>query len=617
MTDQSTSNNNISSEDKKQSNQNNSVGGLTPANSQTAPDTSAVDSNSSTNSSSNAGTEKQQGLTSSEDTAKIEYKSQDEAINLNDIAQGVENTNEQSLSQAISAGESFLLILPYYINYDIATSAGIIYKFFKDKSKKVDILAYEQPNDTYLECLKEFSVNPDNILYSLKPIAYTITIKDAKDDINVEWEKNNDELTFKLIPKIKEINFSNIRFGKQGSLYDRVITFNSPNFTDINKELYEKHQNQLDKYRVLTLGNIAGSYSYAKGRFTDENIYSLSYFLKKHLAGKEQYELDDKYANNIALSVVFNSRGFNYLQKYLSDTDFRKFTDDKKVSLSKLYRSAYYEKTDKENKLLEAVIKNVAINTSKKTIYSFISPEQISQGGFTEKDLKNFTHIPFNIPSKFRYAVLGYKYQDKIRIFVESNDGEELYSFINKNGGYGGKYSGMFVMEGNLTDQVKKVIDLLPEYSEPQDEKGQNLTYNEDKSQDSKPNDSSTHPIGSDSRPASSASSGITSATENKTNTQNTSSSNQPSSNSLLYKDNKSLTNAPSQDNNNGKHDKSDQKQTENITPKQTQMQSQYSTPPFKQANDYTVDANAEAMKKPTQGRSTFDQYNPPFNRAY
>lgn len=564
----------------------------------------------------------------------------------------------------LTNAKSVLLLNPYFTNYDTIVSMGLVFKYLKGKGKEVHLLTYEKPNSIYSEVLSKFGIKEEDILYKLTPIAYTITLHDANDDIEVDFEKVDFNLTFKLYPKIHEIDFSKIRFGKEGALYDLLITFNTPEFNDVGVELANKIEHQYKRYDTLAIGNIVSEkqdqrYTHSKTKKISKEHYSLARFTQIYLEEKG-YSLEHYEKKEVLNAIISNSRGISYLQKYLSDESLKKLTEENNINISEQYRKYYYIQDEKDKNLLKSALFNVKVDESKKVIYSFVTNEQLESNSLTEKDLKDLTHIPFNIPSKFRYAVFGYKYQSKIKMIVEGNDGAENYDFFSKYGGYGGKYSGMFIGDSNLSleQNMSKLLEILPKFEE------QNITSTlkssppssnisnkaPTNSQLENDNNQTSHSenLPQENEPLNNLSPKVS---DNQSTTKTDVNKSQGSASSYVgeYSDlstkqelaqdlnNNSLQNSPLTNssesvplNNNsyGNNIPNDTKRDPKLNNfydfaknKTTNPSNviEYKYPPFSKVEDdkYTLDENAEPMKSPANGRTSFDTTNPPFDKAF
>lgn len=559
--------------------------------------------------------QQQQGQTKPnfEETAKPSSEQAKQAQKINEENKPL--AEQGNPKGALEKAKKVLIVLPNFLNHDASTSIGLIYKTLKDNLKKeVDLAASKKPGQTQMQVLKDFGIDEKAILTELKPISYTISLRDAKDDIGVEWKKDKDILNFILTPKVIDIDFTKVSFGKQGSRYDLVITFNTPQLEDLG-EIYSKHKTLFQKYNFLTIGNIEGQYSYSKNKVVNKDAYALC--MQTHeLANTFGFKPNNQQNNRISQGVIYNSRGFNYLQKYLTDAKFAEITKSNSIDLSKVYKEAYYAKNPNEHKLLQTLLKNIKTNQEKGIIYSHLSASDISQSGANPNTLSEMTHVPFNIPSKFRYAVLAFENNGKVTVMVEENTNQSIYPTIKSLEGTGSKYFGVTNLQGDLQGVLNRVISKLGG-SPSGDNKGgsgqssqasgQQKTTQGGQPQGQPQQGGNQQPQQKPAQPG----------------------SGQPQSNNPQQRPQQQNQQGGAPQQNQPRTSQPPQQQNQNRPPQtqgayQQQGQSpssqqrpayynNYSTPPFQRSETVTKDLQAQPQKRPEPGVNHFTTDNPPF----
>ncbi len=366
----------------------------------------------------------------------------------------------QSLKNLIEKSNKILLIFPYVINADVAASVGLMAKLLREKfQKEVEIAASRNVPTRYHELLQKCGVDPNNLLQEIKPVSYVIHVNDAKDNINVDWNRTDDKVDFILTPERTEIDFSKVSFSKEGG-YDLVITFNAQQLDDLGK-VYQDYKSQYARYNIVSVDYQNASAEYGKLSLHDESSSTVSeimYQLYKQLG----YNPDNKDAEVVAHGLLGSTHGLHYVTKYQTYDVISELANKYKVDSADIITKYFYSLGQNELKLREKILKNVKFDDSKKAIYSQLTLQDFGEAGVKPNDIDGMDYLPFNVCKGYEIAFLAYEDNGKSTVLIHSNSSKrDITDIIRTLGGYGNKSFGIVTFSENAQAAAQKVLNAL------------------------------------------------------------------------------------------------------------------------------------------------------------
>lgn len=366
--------------------------------------------------------------------------------------------NTSDFKTQIESASRILIILPHTLNSDSCATAGLLHRYLKNKQQKeVDIASSRKVPARFIDLLSKGGIDPEKILSDIKPVSYVIKVDDAKENINVEWKKVGEEIDVILTPQTQEIDFSKVRFAKEGGIYDLVITINSQKLEDLGR-IYSDQKNIIEKFNIAAVSKFDLKDSYAKATLTDENYSTSSEILFKAFEDLD-YSPEKIDAEIAAEGIIGSTFGLHQVSKAKSFGVVAELANKHDVNFSDITTKYFYAFGKDDVKLRERILKNVRFDDSRKTVYSTLSAADFSALGLTPKMLDGCDYLPFNICKDYEYAFLVYEDAGKSYGLIHSNRKENKMSqILDSVDGHGDQLFGSATFELNANDAANKIL---------------------------------------------------------------------------------------------------------------------------------------------------------------
>lgn len=373
--------------------------------------------------------------------------------------------NTQEFKTQIDSASRILVILPYILNSDSIATAGLLYRLLKNKhGKDVDIAYSGKVPERFADLLKKSEIDHDKILSEIKPVSYVIKVDDAKEAINVEWKKVGEEIDVILTPQTQEIDFSKVRFAKEGGIYDLIITINAQKLDDLGK-IYSDQKKILEKFQIISINKFESTDSYATVNLANEDYSTTSEVLFKAFEDLD-YTPESLDAEITAEGVIGSTFGLHQVSKPKTFGIVSELANKYDVNFAEITTKYFYSYSKDDVRLRERILKNVRFDDSRKTVYSTLSSADFSSLGISPKLLEGSDYLPFNVCKDYEYAFLVYEDGNKSYAMIHSNRVENRMSqILEAVNGHGDKLFGLATFETNSIDAANRILSAISQDS--------------------------------------------------------------------------------------------------------------------------------------------------------
>ncbi len=369
----------------------------------------------------------------------------------------------QSFKSLVEKSNKILLIFPHIINADVTASLGLVYKTLKEKfNKEVEVAASRPVPVRFHDILKTAGIEPHKVFTEIKPVSYVIKVNDAKDSIDVVWEKHDDNIELILTPDTKEIDFKKISFSREGGTYDLVITFNAPRLEDLGR-IYTEFQKQYGRYDIVSFDYQNSSADYAKVSVHDENGSTTSETVYRMLSDLG-YSIDKIEAETVAQGILGSTYGLHQNVKNPTFKIVSELANKYQVDLTAINNKFFYSLSKEGLNLRERMLRNAKFDDSRKTVYSTLTSRDFQELGVNPNDLDGMDYLPFNIVKDFDIAFIAFEDGTRTNVLIQSNRfSKDLNPILKKLNGIGNRASGWVSLNGDANSASISILNAILE----------------------------------------------------------------------------------------------------------------------------------------------------------
>lgn len=314
----------------------------------------------------------------------------------------------QELRSQITSASNILILLPYLIDYDAISSTALLANLVnKNSDKKVSIASSQTISDEFVEILKKVGVENSQILKTIDPISYVITVADIQDKVNVSWNRNNGNLDLVLVPEKGEVDFSKITNSRQGGTYDLVLVINTAKANHLG-QIYTRHQGLFGNYNLVSIGKDFELEDESVSSITAENYSSTSELIFDNYLDLDG-EIDENIAEIAAYGLIGRTDGLQRIKSSKTFEILSTLATKYNLNLGKIFQT-FNSKLSKSDLLIEErVIRNLKVDESRKVIYSSLATTDFNALNFNPDNFDGSKFIPKNVKGDYEYAFIAYE----------------------------------------------------------------------------------------------------------------------------------------------------------------------------------------------------------------
>lgn len=365
----------------------------------------------------------------------------------------------------IDASSSILLLVPHIIDADVIASLGLVYKYLNTQGKTVTIATSRQIPERFDHLLEMSGIDKEKIESVLKPVSYVIRVGDAKDQINVKWEKKDSDLDVVLTPYAQEIDFTKVSFFKEGGIYDLVVIINSRKLRDLGK-IYSEYKGLFERYQIVALSHL-GVEEIEGDSIVDENYSTTTEVVYKNLPDMGA-SIDENDAKLTAHGVIGTTFGLHQVKKAATYGVIQELIEKFNVNIAEITDLYFYSYNKSDIALRERILKNVKFDDGRKTVYSVLTNQDFTQLGVSSKQLDGNDYLPFNVCEGYEFAFLVVEEGVRSYALLHSNSGDTRITEIAESlGGYANGYFALINFDKGSSEAINAVLSSIGGGSAP------------------------------------------------------------------------------------------------------------------------------------------------------
>lgn len=366
----------------------------------------------------------------------------------------------QDFKSQIDKSSNILIVLPFLVDPDSIASSALLYKMFAAKGKNVTIAAEKNPITRFTDIFSIAGFDASQILHEIQPISYVITVPELSQNVDITWDKKDDQVNLRLIPESGIVDFDKIKYSKEGGIYDLVITVNVSRLLDLGK-IYSFKPKKFEEFNIASLGPQLVINDVNIVSFYDDNFSTTTELIFQN-AKELGLEIDSAVAEITAKGIVGSTFGLQRVEKNRTFGVIAEIANKYQIDISAIIKKYFYSMSKADVKIEERILKNLRFDDSRKTVYSLLTNNDFLQLGLSENDLDVNIHLPLRVNWEYEYSFIAIESGISSKIYISSTrNSTEFNEIINRANGFKNKNKGFVSINTNAIDASNQILSVI------------------------------------------------------------------------------------------------------------------------------------------------------------